>query len=208
MKTDLISWFLLAGLVCGCAGQKTSEFKEVENGFGYFTHVSGVIDPSITAGLCYRDANGNISAVWPHLQIVWGNNIVITNNTAVLIGGRAEVYKDGRERLSDRLIAFKAPKGPPVDITEPLLQIWASQNSLSITNYIKDSFVSITETNDAIQIVFISVRYGERGPGTINAHGTTFVIPWRRVETVIQDVMKNGKPKKEEQSGFEYLEKD
>ena len=151
---------------------------------------------------------GALSSRRHHLQIVWGNNTVITNNTAVLIGGRAEVYDDGKERIAKRLIAFEAPKGPSVDITEPLLQIWASQNGVNITNYVKDSFASLTKTNDAIQIDFVFVRYQERGPGTINAHGATIVIPWRRVETVIQDVIKNGKHKKEKQSGFEYLQKD
>jgi hypothetical protein len=99
MKPRLILCGFIASLLAGCASETTSKFTPIENGFGYVTHVRGLTDRSLSADIWYQDSNGKRTAVWPYLQVVWGNNLVITNNTIVLIGGNAELYKDGNERL-------------------------------------------------------------------------------------------------------------
>lgn len=118
MKTKTILYLLATALFAGCASETTSDFNPVEGNFGYVTHVRGFTDRSMSAGFCYRDASGNTTVVWPHLEMVWGNNLVVSNDTALLVGGIATLYKDGNERLTARLIAFKGPAGPPMDITD------------------------------------------------------------------------------------------
>src|SRR5882762_969205 len=91
---------LTMGLFASC-GKKSNDFTPIGNGFGYVTHVSGFTDRSLSEGLWYQDSTGKRTRVWPYLQMVWGDNIQITNNIAVLVGGIAHTYKeDGVERLS------------------------------------------------------------------------------------------------------------
>jgi hypothetical protein len=126
---------------------------------------------------------------------------------AVLVGGRAELYDDGVERLRERLIAFEAPAGPPVDITDQVLQQYCAESSVDFTNIIKDSFDSLTKTNDSLVFSFGIIRIGERGPGTINDHDAFLTISWRDMEAIIQDVKKTGTLRKEQRSGVVYLQK-
>ena len=103
-------------------GKDSDEFRPLENGFGYGVHTKGFTDKTLRADLQYRDSNGTRTVVWPQLQMIAGNNIVIMSNTAVLVGGRAELYDDGVGRLRDRLFAFQAPAGPPMDITDQVFE--------------------------------------------------------------------------------------
>lgn len=210
MNARIILCALAISLMVGCEPEKTSDFKPIENGsgFGYVTHVRGIVHRKLSVGLLYQDANGKRTMVWPHLQMVWGDNIQVTNNMAVFIGGRAELYQDGVERLRERLMAFKAPAGPPVDITDQVLQKYCAESRVAFTNVTKDSFVSLTKTNSSLRIDFGIIRRGERGPGTINAHDASMTISWHDLEDIIQDVEKTGTLRKEKRSGVEYLQKD
>ncbi len=209
MKTRIILCGFIASLFAGCAVEHTSDFTPIENGsgFGYVTHVRGFTDRSLSTGLLYQDSSGKRTMVWPHLELINGDNPAITNNIAVLVGGNAELYDDGRERLRDRLIAFEAPTGPPLDITDQVLQKYCADSGVNFTNVIKDSFVALTKTNGALQILFGIIKIGERGPGSINDHDASLTISWHDVEAIMQDVKKNGKAQKEKWSGFEYLQK-
>jgi hypothetical protein len=214
MKTKIIFCGLAVLLLVGCskaAGTKEKDFTPIENGsgFGYVTHVSGFTDRSLSEGLLFQDSKGNRTRVWPYLQMIWGDNIQVTNNFAFFVGGIAHVYKeDGVERLSDRLMAFEAPAGPPMDITDQVLKKYCAESSVAFTNVVKDSFVSLTKTNDALKIEFCILKRDERASGDITIHGTTNIISWRDIEAIMQDVKQNGKLKKEKRSGTEYLQKD
>jgi hypothetical protein len=211
MKTRLILAVFVTISIAGCGRENAktaSDFTPLENGFGYVTHVSGFTDRSMTEGLWYQDSTGKQTCVWPYLQMIWGDNIQITNDIAVLVGGIASKYKDGRERLSDRLIAFEAPSGPPLDITDQVLQKYCAESGVDFTNVIKDSFVSLTKTNGALQILFGIIKIEERGPGWISDHDATLTISWHDIEAILADVKKTGKLKKEKNSGVEYLQKD
>ena len=208
MKTQVIICGLMTSLLTGCASETKSDFTPIEGGFGYVTHVRRVDEGSLSAGFCYRDSSGNTKNVWPHLEILWGNNMVVSNDTAFFVGGRGEVYNDGKERLRERLIAFKAPSGLPLDITDQVLQKYCAESGVSFTNVIKDSFVSLVKTNGGVRILFGIIKIGERGPGTITDHDAFLIIPWHDMQAIMQDVKKNGKLKKEKWSGTEYLQKD
>jgi hypothetical protein len=210
MNTRTFLCLFATSLIVGCVGEKTSKFTPIENGsgFGYVTHVSGFTDRSLSAGLWYQDSNNKRTVVWPHLELIKSDNPVITNNIALLVGGKAELYKDGNERLRERLIAFEAPTGPPLDITDQVLQKYCASSGVAFTNVTKDSFVSLTKTNETLQILFGIVKIGERGPGDVTAHDATMTISWRDIETIMADVKKNGKLKKEKWSGTEYLQLD
>jgi hypothetical protein len=121
MKIQIIIYGLAACLFAGCSSETTSKFIPVEGNFGYMGHVHGFTDRSLTQGFCYQNTNGNTTVVWPYLQMVAGNNLVVNNDTAVLVGGVASLLTDGNEHLLDRLIAFKGPDGPPMDITDQVL---------------------------------------------------------------------------------------
>jgi hypothetical protein len=210
MKQTLFLLVLIAATVlAGCKIDHTNNFTPIENGngYGYVTHVRGFTDRSLSAGLLYQDANGKRTRVWPYLELI-DNNPVITNNLAVLVGGKAEIYDDGVERWRQRLIAFEAPLGLPLDITDQVLQEYCAESGVSFTNVTKDSFVSLTKTNGALQILFGIVRIGERGPGDITAHDATMTISWHDIEAIMQDIKQNGKLKKEKWSGTEYLQKE
>ena len=139
--------------------------------------------------------------------MVWGDNVQITNNVAVLVGGIAHRYpEDGVERLSDRLIAFEAPAGPPMDITEQVLLKYCADNGIKRANVIQDSFVSLTRTKDVLQITFGVLKEDEKGNST--AQDTTNTISWHDIETIMSNVKQTGNLKKEKWSGVEYLQKD
>jgi hypothetical protein len=157
MKSLTICLVLAANLV-GCAAEKTNNnFKPIEGGFGYGQHSEKTypMHSAVWTDLRYEDSSGNSVVVWPHLLIIWGNNIVISNKIAVLVGGKAELYKDGIERLRERLMAFEGPTGPLLDITDQVLQKYCAKSGVAFTNVIKDSFASLTKTNDAVQIDFV-----------------------------------------------------
>ena len=112
---------IFALLLSGCgksAASKNSDFAPLQNGFCYVTHVHGITDPSLTTGLWYRCSDGKAIQVWPQLQLVWGDNLQITNNLILFVGGITSISKDGQERLTDRLMTFRAPAGPPIEITD------------------------------------------------------------------------------------------
>jgi hypothetical protein len=94
-----------------------------------------------------------------------------------------------------------------LDITDQVLQKYCADSGVNFTNVIKDSFVALTKTNGALQILFGIIKIGERGPGSINDHDASLTISWHDVEAIMQDVKKNGKAQKEKWSGFEYLQK-
>jgi hypothetical protein len=210
MNTRTFLCLFATSLIVGCVGEKTSKFTPIENGsgFGYVTHVSGFTDRSLSADLWYQDSNGKRTVVWPHLELIKGYNPVINNNVALLVGGKAELYKDGNERLRERLIAFEAPAGPPLDITDQVLKKYCAESGVDFTNVTKDSFVSLTKTNETLQILFGIVKIGERGPGDVTAHDATMTISWRDIEAIMANVKKTGRLKKEKWSGTEYLQKD
>jgi hypothetical protein len=208
MKTRTIFYLLIVPLFVGCTIEHTSDFTPIEkgNGFGYVTHVRGFTDRSLSAGLLYQDANGKRIQVWPHLELI-GNNPVITNNLAVLVGGKAEIYDDGVERWRERLIAFEAPAGPPLDITDQVLQKYCAESGVAFTNVTKDSFVSLVKTSDGLNILFGILRRNVRGSGDYMAEDATLIISWHDIDAIAADVKQNGKLKREKWSGMEYLQK-
>jgi hypothetical protein len=201
MKTRFILAAFAIILIAGCG----NDFTPLENGFGYVTHVSGFTDRKLTAGLWYQDSTGKRTRVWPYLQMIWGDNIQITNGIAVLVGGKAEIYDDGIERLRDRLMAFEAPVGPPMDITDQVLQKYCTENRVEFTNVVKDSFHSLTKINGKLEIIFLVLT---KTPENTDVRGVTNLISWHDIEAIIQDVKKTGKLKKDKWSGMEYLQKD
>lgn len=196
----------MASLLVGCAGKKTSKFISVEGRFGYVGHVRGFTDRSLTTSFCYQDPNGNVIGVWPYLQMVWGNNMVISNDTAVFIGGVAMLFKDGRERLDDRLMAFRGPAGPPLDITEQVFQKYYAGTGLGMTNFC--GFNTIIKTNGSIWILFGSSRIRPGSKNIWDPFDCEMTVAWNEISAIMQDVKENGKFKKEKWSGFEYLQKD
>jgi hypothetical protein len=207
MKTRLIFCGFIASLFVGCTSETKSDFNPVEGNYGYMTHVSGFTDRSLTLSFCYRDTNGNTIAVWPSLKIVPGNNLVVSNDTALFVGGKAAIYPDGNERLTERLIAFKGPTGSPMDITDQVFQKYYEDKGLSLTNFL--GFNSLDKTNGEIQILFGSTK-GRPGSKEFltTAFGSTLTISWNEIGLIMNDVKKNGKLKREKWSGFEYLQKD
>ena len=135
--------------------------------------------------------------------------MVVNNDTAVLIGGKAALYPDGNERLTERLIAFNGPTGPSMDITDQVLMKYYAGTGMGLTNFMWGSLGSLTKTNNLIQIPFGSSK---GMPGSKEFFPTAFdchlTISWRDIEAIMADVKKNGKLKKEKWSGFEYLQKD
>ena len=135
--------------------------------------------------------------------------MVVNNDTAVLIGGKAAVYPDGSESLTARLIAFKGPTGPAMDITDQVLMKYYAGTGMGLTNFMWDTLGSLTKTNNSIQIPFGSSK---GMPGSKDFWPTAFechlTISWNEIDAVMQDVKQNGKLKKEKWSGTEYLQKD
>lgn len=208
MKAYIIVCWLAASLLTGCASEKTGDFRPIEGRFGYVTHISGVVDRSLSSSLCYLGTNGNAIVVWPSLLIISGNNIVITNDTAVLVGGKAVMYKDGIERLTARLMGFKGPGGPPIDITDQVLMKYYIGKGMSLTNFMWDSFVSLTKTNDSIKILFGSRELRTGSKDVWDLVGSTAIISWHDVEAIMQDIKRNGKFKKDKLSGVEFMQKE
>ncbi len=212
MRATAIIFVTALSFFVGCNNQSdpaetSDKFVPIENGFGYGGHSQGFPDRKMWAGLQYQNSTGKMIVVWPYL----GNAspaVQITNHLAIMVGGIAEIYEDGVERLRQRLIGFQAPNGTPVDLTDQILLKWCAASGVEFTNITKDPFVSLKKTNDALQIDFVILKRGARGPGDIMAGDGTAIIQWPEIESIIRDVKTNGKRKIEKRSGFQYLQKE
>ena len=197
-------------LICLCilaifgSGCEQKHNLPIENGYEYAGHTEGLIDKKMWAGLQYRGSDGKVIGVWGYL-ILADPDIQITNNLAVFVGG---VYDNGMQRFTDRLIAFEAPAGPPIDITEELLQKYSAKSGVQLSDIMPDSFTGLTKTNDLLRIELGIIKRNERGPGDMTTHDGTLMISWEVIKLIIQDVKKNGKLKTEKWSGIQYLQKE
>jgi len=208
IKAKAISCVIIVCLITGCEREETGGFTPMENGFGFAQHSkkTSPMHRAIWADFEYRDTNGIATVVWPYIHSV--ESIQISSNTVVLLGRKAKPFGDGIERLTTRLVAFEAPTGPPMDITDQVLENWCGKNGVQVTNIIQDSFVGLIKTNNVLRFDFGIIKRGLRGPDTIDAADGTAMISWSEVAEIIQDVKKTGKLKKEKWSGVEYLQKD
>jgi hypothetical protein len=205
MRYQILVCGLIACLFAGCAGKPPGQFIPISGNFGYVGHVSGAMDRSLREGLCYRAAGGNATVVWIYLQMVAGNNIVCSNDTAVFVGGISSLYKDGNERLSDRLMAFKGPSGPPMDITDQVLMRYYTGTGMSLTNFMRDSFNTLTITNGSVRILFASDKLRAGTKDIWDPFDSVVTLSWQDIEAIMADTQANGKLKKEKWSGVEYL---
>lgn len=205
VKTLIISLALVACVGCSEAKKAASDdFTPLMNGFGFGLHRKRY-SPMHRVGwadLQYQNTNGNRIVVWPYVEVEW---VQITNNFAVLLGDKAKVYADGKERLAKRLIAFEAPSGPPMDITDQVLSKWCSESGTPLGNVVQNSFVGLSKTNNALRLDFVLLK---NAPEATEAGDGIAIISWRDLESIIQEVKKSGKLQKEKWSGVEYLQKE
>lgn len=193
---------------CDNPPEKKYDFQPLENGFGFEGHSKETypMHEAAWAGLVYKQSNNVSVAVWPYVMQV--SEIQITNNIAVLVGGVSEIKSDGHEGLTQRLIAFEAPAGPTMDITGDVFKKYCSETSVNLTNIIKDSFATLTKTNNGLLLEFGIIKIGLRVEGSVDAEGASEVVSWDEIRGIMRDVKKNGKVKKEKWSGAEYLQKE
>ncbi len=95
-----------------------------------------------------------------------------------------------------------------MDITDQVLQKYYAGTDMSLTNFMWDSFNTLTKTNGAIQILFCSDKIRAGTKNIWDPFDSTLTISWNEIDMIMQDVRMNGKLKKEKWSGFEYLQKD
>lgn len=204
MKLRIVLSAFAMLLIAGCDMGKSDKSLPIENGFYYVGHSRGFPDRNSWIDLEYQNSTNKMTVVWACLAMA--NPVIqITNKLAVFVGG---VYDDGMKRFGDRLIAFEAPVGPPIDITEEVLHKYCVENGVKRVDVMQDSFVSLTKTNDALRIDFVILKRGIKSPDSIDDGDGIAIIPWLDMEAIIADVKKTGKLQKEKQSGIEYLLKD
>ena len=87
------------------------------------------------------------------------------------------------------------------------MQKYCAESGVKRADIVKDSFVSLTKTNDALRIDFVILRRGLKSPDSIDDGDGIAIISWHDIEAIMQDVKKTGKLKKEKRSGTEYLQK-
>jgi hypothetical protein len=190
-------------LICpSCQTQPTTKSISVGGGFIVQGHSYGSSEKGAWTGLRYQN-QGKEKVVWPYLGPAWGAAFQLNQNTAVLIGGIAAPYADGRERLTERLLAFEAPNGPTVDITDQVFIPWCNRNGFSITNVVRDGFHSVVNTNGLLQIIFLVT---ENNLARTRVMGTNLFIAWSEIGNIIADAKSKGHMVKEKWSGVEYLE--
>lgn len=204
MNTAKIFCGLIAICLVGCDKGKSDKFVTIENGFGYGGHSEGFPDKKSWAGLQYRDQSGKTINVWGYLSMA-SPAVQITNNLAIILGG---VYDDKNNVFHDRLLAYEAPNGPPIDLTSQIWEEYSKEHGVALSNIVKDSFVALTKTNDALRIDFVILRRGLRSLDSIDDGDGVAIIPWVKINFLMQDVKKNGKLKVEKWSGMKYLIKD
>ena len=196
-------------LIAACSragGPQQGTFTPLTNGFGYVATVHGFTDRSLTAGLWYKDPAGKLIRVWPYLDLLDGSseNPVTEGNIALLVGGKSELYDDGVERLTKRLIAFEAPGGPPLDVTDQIFARWCATNGLTLTNILKDGIAALNSTNDGARIEFVTIK---KFPDKTDVNGRVAVVSWAELKSIIADLKSNGKTNVEASSGIQYLQK-
>jgi hypothetical protein len=209
-KDALVVSLILVTLVSsGCSpsgGRRDGGFVPIANGFGFGQHSKGTYPGhrAIWADFEYCDTNGVRTTVWPSLNSV--DSVQVNNGLVVFLGDKSYTYRNGTQGQVPRVIAFEAPSGPPMDISNEILRKWASKSDIEFTDISQDSLIWLTKTNDALRLDFGIVKRGLRGPGTIDALGAFAIISWEEARQIMQKVRKEGKLKKEQSSGIDYLE--
>jgi hypothetical protein len=92
-----------------------------------------------------------------------------------------------------------------MDITDQVMGNWCRKNGLGLTNFLKDSFVSLTKTNRALQIEFVVIK---KQPNKTDSFGTNALIPWEEIYAIMEDVKRTGTVRNEKGTGMEYLKKE
>jgi hypothetical protein len=105
-----------------------------------------------------------------------------------------------------RLIAFKGPVGPPMDITDQVLMKYYNGTDMSLTNW--SGYNSLDKTNGSILITFGSAKIRPGSKNIWDGFDCFQTISWNEIDAIMQDVKQNGKLKMEKWSGTEYLQKD
>jgi len=95
-----------------------------------------------------------------------------------------------------------------MDITDQVLLKYYTGTSFGLTNFMWDSFVSLTKTNGSIKIEFSSDKIRAGSKNIWDPFDSTMTISWNEIDAIMQDVEQNGKLKKEKWSGTEYMQKD
>jgi len=188
----------------GCGSISNSE--PLSGGYEEVTYTrNSLSEPSAhQITLQYRDSNGVRVMIWPS-----ETGAVIHNDVAVFVAEKTSETPnpDNRRATTERLFAVRAPN-LPLDITDQVLQQYCTETGLAFTNFVKDSFASLNKTDNALEIPFGILSRGERGPGTINIHGTTMTLSWHDIKAIMQDVSATGTIRKDRVWHTSYIEKD
>jgi hypothetical protein len=166
---------------------------------------TSISEPEATQiSLQYRKPSSGRIIIWPSVQ-----GYVLKDDLAVFLGEKATEKLDTQNRRATegRLFAVKSPE-LPLDITAQVLQQYCTETGLASTNFVKDSFGSLKETKNALEIPFGILSRGERGPGTIDIHDTTMTISWHDIEAIMQDVKTTGTIHKDRVWGTSYIKKE
>lgn len=95
-----------------------------------------------------------------------------------------------------------------MDITRQIYADYCAKTSVKMTNIIQNSFAGVFQTNDSVRIEFSIIKIGLRGEGSVDSDDGTEIISWNDISKIVAEVRKDGKRKKEQKSGFEYLQKE
>ncbi len=158
---------IMAGILClcltGCGS--ISDYKPFGGGYIWVTHThNSISEPSASQFALYYSPGKDKwwIKVWPDIS----GGIVVTNGIAVFIGEKASETPnpDNRKATTERLFAVRAPN-LPLDITDQVLQQYCTETGLAFTNFVKDSFASLNETDNALEIPFGILSRGEKRIG-------------------------------------------
>jgi hypothetical protein len=208
LDNKLVCHFLLAILCVSLTGcRSVSSYEPLGSGYIWVTHTQNSIsEPSASQfELQYSPGKGKWwKKVWPDL---YPSGIVIKDQVAVFVGNKASKRSRFYEPwpTESRLFAVKAPE-MPMDITDQVFQQYCEKTGLAFTNIVKDGIGSLKKTDDAVEMDFIILSRGERGPGTINSYGTTMMIYWNQLSDIMREVKEKGVVRKDLRWGTKYLE--
>jgi S1-C subfamily serine protease len=203
-----IVYHVLVAISCvsliGCGS--VTRVKPLGNGYERVSYTqSSISEPEATQiTLQYRKPNGRQIMIWPS-----AGGVVVRNDVAVFLGDVAakQPNPENSRATDSRLFAVKAPE-LSLDITDQVFQKFSEETGVAFTNIVKNGIAVLKETGGAVEIGFVILGRGERGLGTINAHGATMTIPWNQIADIMREVKEKGVVRKDKVWGTSYIQKE
>jgi hypothetical protein len=190
---------VLFGSLAGCASSGESLFKPHKEGYEVVTvsRHRDLMHEYQRGEIYYWDKNGKKTLIWRYRS----NQFLYTNDLALFHGYLTTGPDDpggATRRGVERLFAVQG-SGPPVDITEDVVLVWAQETGTNSLLALKTGYIASLQNRDDVFQVRTGFRFGAVG---------TVELDRDALLKIIREAQQRGKLMKDPGFGTPYFKRD